>query len=160
MTKFCFIALLILLFSSVQAKMYQYTDADGNVHFTDTPPIDANVQEREIKSGKPNDDSIERLHAEREARVKAKEAAAEAAIASELESKNKEIRDKNCNTAREQLHFYTEVAPSRRVRVEQDDGTYYWKTPEDIAEDTENARALVEEWCNPPKPKADAPAQP
>jgi len=152
MYKFYALCLLLLLASSAHAKLYQWTDEQGNVHFTDSPPLNVDAQEREIKSGKPRTDSVQRLHAEREARVKAKEAAARAAVVSEQEAKNNEVRQKNCDIAKERLRFYTEDAVSRRIRVKQEDGTYYWKTPEDIAKDTKDARKLVAEWCNPPKP--------
>jgi len=152
MTKFCLITLLMLLFSNANAKLYQYTDADGNVYFTDTPPIDANVQERAFKGGKPNTDSVEKLHAERAATVKAKEEAAKAAVVSEQEAKNKEIRAKNCEIAKKRLQFYDDNA-GRRIRTVNADGEYIYSTPKEITADTNEAKALVEEWCNPPKPK-------
>ncbi len=157
MYKLCALSLLLLLFSSAHAKLYQWTDEQGNVHFTDTPPIDANVQERKIKGGKPKAESIKKLHAEREVRAKAKEDAAKAALVAEQEAKNQAIRDKNCAIAKKRLRFYTEVAPARRVRVKQADGSYYWKTPEDIAKDSVEAQKLVDEWCHP---RSDAESKP
>lgn len=159
MYKICLVAVLTLLFFNVQAKMYQYTDADGNVHFTDTPPIGADVQERELKGGRPNTDSVEKLHAEREAAVKAKEEAAKTAVESEQQAKNKEIRAKNCEIAKKRLQFYIDNE-GRRIRAENAEGEYVYRTPEEINADTEEAKALVEEWCNPPKPKVEATAQP
>lgn len=142
-----FLALLFLAVSTANAKLYQYTDADGNVHFTDTPPIDAQVEERKVKGGQPSADSVEKLHAEREARAKAKEEQAKAAIVAEQEAKNQEIRKKNCEIAREQQRFYKDNE-GRRIRAKNEDGTYVFKTPEETAKATEEARKLVEEWCN------------
>lgn len=129
------------------AKIYQWTDKDGNVHFTDTPPTDTKAIERTPSGGTANKESVERLEAERAARAKAREEAIKSGALAEQEAKDKEIRAKNCEIARERLRFYTEIAPARRVRVKQENGDYYWKTPEDIKKDAEEARKLVEEWC-------------
>lgn len=148
-------ALILLVASIAHAKLYEYTDADGNVHFTDTPPIDVEAKQKKIKSGQPNSQSVEKLHAEREAKVKAKEEAAKAAVVSEQEAKNQEIRDKNCEIAKKRLQFYKDNE-GRRIRTQNADGEYIYSTPEQIAADTAEAKALVEEWCNPPKPQAAA----
>jgi len=163
MIKFCIATLLVLLFSSAQAKLYQYEDADGNVYFTDVPPIGANVQEYEAKGGKSSTANVEKLHAEREARVKAKEATAKATVVSEQAAKDQEIRDKNCEIAQERLRFYNDNA-GRRIRVKNAEGEYIYKTAEETIANTEAASKLVDEWCNPPKPqeaeRADGAAQP
>lgn len=158
MYKFFALSLLLLLFSSAHAKFYQYTDAEGNVYFTDSPPVNADIKEREIKGGKPRTDSIEKLHSEREARVKAKEESAKAAVVSEQEAKNQEIRDKNCEIAKQRLRFYDENT-GRRIREQNAEGEYTYKTPEEIANNTTAAKELVDEWCNPPK-SIQATAQP
>ncbi len=142
---------LLALVPLAQAKLYQYTDADGNIHFTDTPPIDVEVTEKSIKSGKSSTDSIEKLHADREAKVKAKEEAAKAAVVSEQEAKNQEIREKNCEIAKKRLQFFKDNE-GRRIRTQDENGEYIYRTPEEISADTQEAKELVEKWCNPPKP--------
>ncbi|MBL4851693.1 MAG: DUF4124 domain-containing protein [Gammaproteobacteria bacterium] len=163
MIKFCIAILLVLLFSSAQAKLYQYEDAEGNVYFTDVPPIGVNVQEHELKGGKSRVENVEALHAAREALVKAKEAATKATVISEKAAKDQEIRDKNCEIAQERLRFYSDNA-GRRIRVKNAEGEYIYKTAEETIANTEAASQLVDEWCNPPKSqeaeRGDGAAQP
>ena len=42
-------ALTLITFSAMADKVYKWTDADGNVHYGDRPPVDAQRQEMQLR---------------------------------------------------------------------------------------------------------------
>jgi hypothetical protein len=100
--------LLSLLSLSAHAGMHKWVDADGKVHYSDTPPPDTKAESVRNMSGKGQQaapvDYSSKSYAEREAELrKSRQEKQEAGEKSAREKAQKEDRTRNCSVARENL---------------------------------------------------------
>ena len=143
-------ALLLAAADSMAAQeMYRWVDANGEVHYSDQPPPPEVKDYRSMtRSGTAagtayEAQSEEESLAEREAefqRRRAQEAEAEAK-AEQVEAERK----KNCDLARGQ---YNTISAGGRISRRDAAGEVVYLTDEQIAEETEQAQAEKEKWCN------------
>jgi len=137
--------LLGLLAAPVAAEIYKCTDANGTPRFTDTPcgetptalkkhsapPAAASPDERMQKTRR----LLDAMEAERN---QEKQAAAE-------DQAEKELRQKNCNNARDRYRAYIEAGSLYDL---DENGKRVVLSDEQRARSTARARAEVKQWCN------------
>ena len=140
------LALLLGCALPLQAEeIYTWTDAEGVVHFSATPPPGQQVSKETLRYHRGDPAAAEaaqqRWQGEEEATDKQSGArereAASAALGAE--------RARNCATAREIVQSL-ESAPATRYRRE--DGSFQSYTPEEVAQRLDEARARESEYCD------------
>lgn len=140
--------LLALVLSSLSAlacaDVYKWTDADGQVHYSDTP-LDSNATEVAVHTA-PTDPA--RIQAEM-ARVEQEMAAGEEDFARRQEETRQaqaqeEERQANCTRARERRAYSVEAHRPFRISA---DGEREYLSSADIDALREQAAAEVQEWC-------------
>lgn len=62
-SKLCFLLALMLIPTLVSAQIYRWTDENGNVHFGDSPPGNANAKSLDLPKG-PSDKEVEKAQRE------------------------------------------------------------------------------------------------
>lgn len=142
-------SLLLLLLSSAVAfgQIYSWRDAEGKMHYSDTPPTGAEAKTIKVPAT-GNDDggaAARKSLAEKEMDFKKRQtAAAEAAAKADKDKQTDEQRQTNCTQARNAL----QGLESGQIRFKADssggrvglDGAL---RDEEIA----RARAAVQSWC-------------
>lgn len=135
----------LLLAGAAGAEMYKWTDADGNVHYTQTPPPDREadtiapppppaVAPEEARAKAENNRKALRTPEEVEADQKQ---AQEEAI-----KRNEETYKQNCQIARDNLQVYQSA---RRIR--EPDGTIVRITEEIRQQKIQEAEQAIEKYC-------------
>jgi len=133
--------------TSVQAgKIYKWTDASGEVHYTQTPPPDQHVQEMDVKVNAPKagantSGTAKQSDTKQKKDAKAPDAEGRAA----LEKKNEEARQENCKRANKR--FRTINAGGRLYDVNEKGEREYWDDGKRASE-LDDAQKSVEKWCN------------
>lgn len=139
------VCLVCLVSLPIQAEMYKWTDAQGNVHFTDQPPADTRSEELDIKPPARigQDENVrgiqERLQRLRQAEQEQYQQ--EEAARTEAAKKEKEARAA-CTRARRELAKYE--GPVYRTR---DDGSVHFLTDEEYAVRKAEIGKWLEENC-------------
>jgi hypothetical protein len=146
------LALLLLAVPAMAAageEMYRWVDANGEVHYSDQPPPPEITDYKSItRSGAAADTSYEGQF-ETENRAE-KEAEFQRRRAQELEEEAKAEqvtaeRKRNCELARGQ---YNTISAGGRISRRDASGEVVYLDDEQIAAETEEARAEVEKWCD------------
>lgn len=145
---------LIGLILSVQplnpavADTWRWTDAQGNVHFSDKPPEDAEAspEEVEVKGPPPIGQGAE-VKAIRERTLRLFEAEAEERRKTQLEQEKAQqkqaARKHQCDRVRQKLRIL-----EGPVRYVGEDGNRYDVSEERVAADRERLRQWIEENCS------------
>ena len=129
---------------SVQGTVYKWQDEDGKVHYTQTPPADA---EFEIISplsppkgaGQPDERLKQQLKGFEERRQTRNESEQERATAQQ----NAQIKQQNCEAARANL---TMLQSRGQIRLKEGD-TYRILPEEERQEKISEAKRQIEEHC-------------
>lgn len=150
-TKLVVFTLAGLMISALAtADIYRWQDADGVIHFSDTPPegipstlvsIDSRPTDKaRISAAKTQARGKQQaqLLIEQEEMAAQKETAAEAA-------EQAEERAQACTQARQRQETYNN---SRRLYRELENGEREWYSEEEVAMARENAQKAVEEFCD------------
>ena len=142
---------LLLISASSHAALNKWVDAEGKVHYSDTPPADAKAQKLKTytapdtiapATGETAPKTLAEKEAEWKKSQKTKEEAAQKAA---QEQENAAIKQKNCESSRNNLATL-ENSPSIV--------TYDAKGERNIMDDesrkksTEEARKAVNTYCN------------
>jgi hypothetical protein len=138
------ITLLLLAASSTMAAMYKWVDYEGNIQYSQTPPMDRDMERIAKPKAPPAPPSpVEPATGDTEAAGQSPEAESEGP--SEEERRAAERHNAAvCKDARETLRNY-ETTP--RIRVPTDDGFRYL-SEEERQEQIRKARALIQKHCN------------
>lgn len=149
--KYCLAICLLLTSIGTHAALNKWVDADGKVHYSDSPPVDAKVQKLRNSTapeasapatGAPAQKSV----AEREADwKKSQNTKDEAEKKAALEKENVAIKQKNCDSARGNLAAY-ENSPRMVQYDAQGERTYLDETAR--AQKIDEARKAVSTYCN------------
>jgi len=142
----------LLLQSPVFGGIYKWTDANGEIHYTQTPPPDG-ITTQKIEGALPPAESQQTLHEEQrklqeqlkafdERRAEQKE---EETIR-KLEQEDREINEKNCITAKNNLGKLQQGGIKRYLTPE---GDVIRLTEEDRQRRITEANKQVEQYCNP-----------
>ena len=128
------------------AEIYTWTDAEGVVHFSATPPPGQQVSKETLRYQRGDPAAAEAAQqrwqgeektAHEQSDARERDAASAAALGAE--------RARNCATAREIVQSL-ESAPATRYRRE--DGSFQSYTPEEVAQRLDEARARESEYCD------------
>lgn len=150
------LGLSLLVSSALASEIYRYTDEEGNVHFTDRPPGDSEVERMAIVS-RPTDDAAVRQRYDAqfgEAAASEAEALADMAVEEEAEKPKTrndylveaEQRRERCAEAQAKLEM---LEAARRVyREDADSGERTYLDEPQIDEARAQARELVAQNCD------------
>ena len=147
MVRIFVLVILAAAAGSPAAAVYRWVDAEGQVHYSDTPQ--RNAERIEIES-RPTDPELVRarenqaaaLRAERELRTtqQAEDTTAQANDAERVAAE----RAANCETARQRLATYE---TAHRLYRPMADGEREYLSDEELDAARAEARLAVEEWC-------------
>lgn len=144
MFRWC-MCLVCLASLPIQAEMYKWTDAQGNVHFTDQPPADGRSEELDIKPpAKIGQDENVRGIQERLQRLRQAEQEQyqqEEAARTEADKKEKAMRTA-CSRARRDLAKYDHA-----VYRTKEDGSVHFLTDEEYAARKDEIGKWLEKNC-------------
>lgn len=143
----CCLALLCSLPFLVQAEIYKWTDENGQVNYTQQPPADRPAEQIEAPPPPPIDP--EKAQQQVEELIESQEAAdaaeAERQQAEQAAEAAEQMREENCQTARNNLEQY-QNNPGRRVMNA--DGEVTRPTEEERQEKIAEYQQQVDEFCN------------
>lgn len=141
----CLSTMLTLAVASfVQAATYKWVDKDGNVHYSQQPPSDANYEKLNIKT-QPNyntEPTTPPAQPAPNATAAGSNSNKSAAVIKEETAKAEELRQKNCEQAKKALETYTAY---RRVRDK--DGNVIYLDDKVRAQRIEESKAAIKEFC-------------
>lgn len=138
------LTLLLLPLLAGAAPMYRWTDAQGQVHYTQTPPPGFNadkVAPAPPPSSNPGVEAVRKLNQTTD--KAAKEGAAQQA---EADLKKTE-RDGKCKQAQERVAFF-EARTAHRIASKNEDGSLSRMTTEEYDKKLAEAREAVASSCN------------
>ena len=144
---------VLLLIATSAAAVYKWTDAQGNVHYTQLPPSSTDSKSLEIDSAAVDTDVAAlklktRIAADKAQAQQQKEAADKAAISAE----NNRIRKDNCRLATQNRDKFNNLA---HARVKGEDGEYTYLDDGQRQQKTSEMLDAVKLYCSPlPKPAA------
>ena len=142
---------LSLLSLNANAALNKWVDADGKVHYSDTPPPDVTTETVRNIAGKSRTDapaaaSSSKSVAEREAGMKkAKQAKDEAAQKQAQKDAEAETRKKNCTAARENAQA---LEQSPRIVTYDANGERSFMDDAARAQRLEDARKAISSSCD------------
>lgn len=144
------VVLVLALMGAVAsaAEVYTWRDADGKVHYSDTPP--SGVDAKKMRGGAsvdnvPPQSSPQRRLADQELEFRKRKSEAEAKQAkAEKDKAEAEESKRNCEQARSQLQA---LESGRRMSQLNAQGETIVMDDETRAQETERARKAVQSWC-------------
>lgn len=129
--------------------VYKWTDQSGRVHFSDQPVRDADVEEMKVTPSQPAADDGAEDEEESEAPAEDApapgDAAAKAAKQAEMEKQQKQIREQNCQIARQTLEHNESIERMYRVDA---NGERVFLSDEEREMVLNKSREDVEKWCD------------
>lgn len=142
----CVSLLLVLPLSAPMAAMYKWVDEDGNVVYSDKPPLGGETVVIQKKSyGVSEEEAREQLESLSEkANALKQERDIKRDVAGQLAERDETIK-KNCEVAHANLDLLTSQA---RVTLENEQGEDYFLSDADKESKTLDARANVDRYCN------------
>jgi hypothetical protein len=134
-----------LLAAPALAQVYKWTDDEGRVHYSDTPPTDAEATLMPVESADTDLEASLREQVARERELELREqTAADAAEDAEAEAAHRAAVERACIQARERV---ATIESARRLSRVDDDGTRRTYNEEERAAALAEARQQVTEWC-------------
>ena len=142
----------LLLQSPVSGGIYKWTDASGEVHYTQTPPPNG-IATQKIQDAPPPAESQQSIHEEQQQlqeRIDAMDERQarqdEEAAIKKQHKENREIDEKNCITAQNNLAKLQQGGIKRYLTPE---GEVIRLTEEDRQRRITAANKQVKQYCNP-----------
>ena len=130
-----------------QAKMYKWVDADGNTHYTQTPPPDGITKEDLNLPASVNLDNKEAIEAFEGQQNKKDELAEENKKTEKEENRSAEhtaLKKENCRKAKAKLE---NVQNTGRIRAVDESGNIVRATEEERQRRITEAQANIKKWC-------------
>lgn len=134
----------LLLGTTTQAGTYKWVDKDGNVVYSQHPPPRGQFESIQVKPAPRN--SATRGDAGQTSKEFLENATAKRKNDSKLKAELKrtqELRDKNCNTAKKQLEFYTVYR-----RKKDKTGEYVRISDDEKAAGLKEAKQAIKDFCD------------
>jgi len=139
---------LFLATSSVAGgEIYKWKDDKGVVHYSDQPR-DTKAERITITPPAVDKSTAERTEKLIQSQLHPDEKQPDREHGSAAEKTSSEQEQQACAQARERVRFLTELAPSRRLRTQNEDGTWHWLTPEEVAEQLQMAKDNAAKACH------------
>lgn len=145
--RFILAILIIFPFSHTlqAAKVYKWTDDDGNVHYTQKKPPVKTVTEMKVDIPKPDAASTTKPRVDpREALKDIDKGKEEKQEKESTAQKEAEVRTENCKRAQQQ--FQTINSSGRLYEIDSKGERHYWDDATRISKLAE-AQKSIEEWC-------------
>ena len=143
MNRVLLLAVLALPLSALaEAKVYRWVDAQGQVHYSQTPPPEIGAQAHSTRTVPASPAAPSAAPAA----APAKSAAPVAEAAKPDPAAEREARAKRCTEARDRITYLEEKTP-RRLGVEQPDGSLARMTEEEFEDRLNKARSEVAKNC-------------
>lgn len=139
------IACATLALAAGAAEVYRWVDAEGKVHFSDTPPPGVASEKLAIKSAPTDPNAVELADATREVRENRAEADAVVASNAAKEAAAKaEQKAEACTAARKR---YDDIQHSRKFASKDAAGNEVWMSGADADNLKQKAKADVDAKC-------------
>ena len=135
------VCLLSLTSAAVLAVTYKFTDKDGNVTYSGTPPTDGRSYEK-IQGTAPGGSQPEDSAPSTSTTAPAGNGSTSDTLKKEV-AKNQEIRQQNCEIAKRNLEAYTVFR-----RVKDKDGNVIILGDDERAKKIEESKKAVAEFCD------------
>ncbi len=139
----------LLGFSPVShAKMYKWVDADGNTHYTQSPPPDGAAIEDINLPASVNIDTeqaVKSFEAQQEKQQESAETKQKDEKELNREAEHTALKKDNCRKARAKLD---NVGSGRRIRAVDEYGNVTRATEEERQRRIADAQEKIEKWCN------------
>lgn len=143
----CLLLIPLLISTGAQAgKFYKWVDEEGVTHYTETPPENSQstVIKTQGKTPKNADHANSRLEATRKSLEEAIDKRKEKKEAGKLDVENAKVKQKNCETAKNNLKILLEHG---RIKEKGEDGEYKMLADEKRQERIQKARDRIKEFC-------------
>jgi hypothetical protein len=137
--------LLAALSTAASAEIYKWTDEDGNVHFSEKKPADAEAETVQIRYTEPSAEAQEKLQETIEQDQKAAEERLKAEEDQALEERNLAVQQRNCEKARAHLAELQRVV---RLFHTDDEGNRVRVGEEERQADIEKMEQVIAEKCS------------
>lgn len=139
------LALLLAAAGAGAAEVYRWVDADGKVHFSDSPPPGVAAERLAIKSAPTDPAAVDLAESTRE--VRENQAAADAIVkdnAAREAAAKAEKKAADCEAARKR---YEDIQYSRKFSSKDKDGKEVWLSGADADALKQKAKADVDAKC-------------
>lgn len=145
---FALIPIIFSLSSISMAKVYKWTDENGQLHYSDKPPKDITseeVQNLPTKKHSPSEQSQTDLDHYRE-QMKTDTTQTEAAKEKEAQRKHtQELDAQECEKAKAR---HEKLITFNRIRMEDKNGELHYLTPEQKEEEIQKSNTTIKEFCH------------
>ncbi|SCZ62920.1 DUF4124 domain-containing protein [Thiohalomonas denitrificans] len=132
----------LVLAAPAVAKMYKWTDNEGNIHYSQIPP--EGREAREIAAPpKVRPQQAEEPAQDKTAQPEGEESAKEPELTPEQQAEREQLYRRNCDAAQKNLKLFQNA---RRIM---ENGELVIITEEDRAKRLESTREQIEKYCNP-----------
>ena len=130
--------LILMVSTSLTAgTIHKWVDENGNVHYSDAPPVSARTENVRVQSKPSNTGkALPRLNSSADPQ--------QAAAGSTNDKQKQEQAKMVCENARQDLQV---ISATTRVRLKEPDGSSRFLTPEEIADRKAQAEADVKKYC-------------
>lgn len=140
-------ALLLALPSTSDAKMYKWTDAEGNVQYSAEPPLQGDAEE--IKAPPKIDTGAAQKSLQN---LKSQQKKQDEATSKAKEEKSKvdadaEVRNANCETAKKNLNTYQTAGTTRLYKNSSGEFNRYGE--DDLNLKIQASEESIQKYCGP-----------
>lgn len=139
--------LFLMLVTPLQATVYKWTDPEGHVQYSQTPPVDEDptlvtlTPTANALTSTEAKQNVQRMEAEF---AKNQEKAVAEKKQAQEQAKETAIKTHNCEQARSYLSNLNSRA---RIQIQQPDGQSHWLTPEELAAEKNKTQKMIEQFC-------------
>ncbi len=136
-------SLTLITSSTLAAEVYKWTDASGNIHYSDKKPNNSKHESLKVFSGSASSsrrnvyDQAKELDTKAETAKKRKEELEKSAA-------QKQKLEKQCQTIRDNLRTISE---SGRIKVQLENGETKFLSPEEIASRKQKHQQQLKDFC-------------
>jgi hypothetical protein len=136
------IYLILTVTTSLSAgTIHKWVDDNGNVHYSDAPPVSSNSENIRVQSAPSNPGkALPRLNTSQKSNDSGNEG-----MTKQQSQENAEQAAIVCGNARQDLQV---ISSSSRIRLKQADGSTRFLSDDEIAERKTAAEADVDRYCN------------
>lgn len=140
--------IMVLASNTHAAKLYKWVDEKGVTHYGETPPDLDTATRLNIKTGASSDQAkaVEKLEASRKAKMETNDAPT---TNEEVEAKNREIIQRNCEIQKRNLG---QLTANRRIKETAENGEVRYLTEEDIMARKKEIQKYISENCTGTQP--------
>lgn len=133
----------MLLVNSSHAATYKWTDAQGNVHYTQHPPAEGSYERLKVDKSRPSSSEPDTDTSTTPSTTAPSGSTKNNPVIKEEIAKNEEIRTKNCEAAKKNLEILTVYK-----RYKDKDGNVVRMDDNERAQKIDEAKQQINEFCD------------